>query len=138
MTLRRKILIGYLIFIAIFVAANAWSAYRLHAMAEVSRRIIADNYDSVVATEEMKERLERQESAAAFLLLGQGETALAQIRDNRARFDAALARAQGQYYRARRAGSACGSGSRTPRVLSVGGRVHRAVKRRQCSGNADR
>lgn len=94
MTLRRKILIGYLIFIAIFVAANAWSAYRLHVMADVSRRIIDDNYDSVVAAQEMKERLERQDSAAAFLLLGRSEKALPQIRDNRVQFDAALARAR--------------------------------------------
>jgi PAS domain S-box-containing protein len=95
MTLRRKILIGYLVFIALFVAANAWSAYRLHAMADVSRRIIADNYVSVVAAEDMKERLERQDDAAAFLLLKRKSEALTQLQRNRAEFDAALQRAAG-------------------------------------------
>lgn len=95
MTLRRKILLGYLIFIAIFVAANAWSAWRIHAMADLSRRIIADNYDSVVAAEQMKETLERQDSAAAFILLGQRDRAVSQLRENREKFDAAFAQAAG-------------------------------------------
>lgn len=93
MTLRRKILAGYLLFIVLFVAANGWSAWRLHAMADVSRLIISENYDSVVAAQEMKERLERQDSAAAFLMAGRPDVAEPQLRENRARFDAALDRA---------------------------------------------
>jgi two-component system, NtrC family, sensor histidine kinase KinB len=88
MSLRLKLLVGYLVFIAALVVLGAWSAWRLHDMGKVSRRIISENYDSVVAAQEMKESLERQDSAALFALLGAREKALAQLREHRARFDA--------------------------------------------------
>jgi len=56
-------------------------------MGGVSRRIISNNYDSVVAAQEMKESLERQDSAALFALLGARDRAMAQMREHRARFD---------------------------------------------------
>src|SRR5690349_14611020 len=87
MGLRTRLLTGYAVFIAALVALGAWSAWRLHDMGKVSRRIISENYDSVVAAEEMKESLERQDSAALFVLLGARERGLAQLREHRARFD---------------------------------------------------
>ena len=62
-------------------------------MSAVSGRIIAENYDSVVAAQDMKESLERQDSAAVFDLLGQHERARSQAAEHRARFDAALDKA---------------------------------------------
>ena len=88
MGLRAKLLTGYAIFIAALVLLGAWSAWRLHDMGKVSRRIISENYDSVVAAQEMKESLERQDSAALFLLIGAREKALDQLREHRRRFDA--------------------------------------------------
>jgi two-component system, NtrC family, sensor histidine kinase KinB len=88
MSLRLKLLIGYSVFIAALVVLGAWSAWRLHDMGKVSRLIISENYDSVVAAQEMKESLERQDSAALFALLGAREKALVQLREHRARFDA--------------------------------------------------
>lgn len=90
MSLRIKLLSGYLLFVAALVALGGWSAWRLREMGGVSRRILADNYDSVIATQEMKESLERQDSAAQFALLGQRERARAQLLEHRRRFDAAL------------------------------------------------
>ena len=87
MNLRAKLLTGYGVFIVALVALGAWSAWRLHDMSKVSRRIISENYDSVVAAQEMKESLERQDSAALFALLGARERALGQLREHRARFD---------------------------------------------------
>jgi two-component system, NtrC family, sensor histidine kinase KinB len=87
MSLRARLLTGYAIFIAALVALAAWSAWRLHDMGKVSRRIISENYDSVLAAQEMKESLERQDSAALFVLLGARERGLAQLREHRARFD---------------------------------------------------
>jgi len=87
MSLRARLLTGYGIFIAALVALGAWSAWRLHDMGKVSRRIISENYDSVLAAQEMKESLERQDSAALFVLLGARERGLAQLREHRARFD---------------------------------------------------
>jgi signal transduction histidine kinase len=50
------------VFIAALIVLGAWSAWRLHEMGKVSRRIISENYDSVVAAQEMKESLERKDS----------------------------------------------------------------------------
>jgi len=88
MSLRTKLLLGYLVFVAALVVLGAWSAWRLREMGGVSRRIIANNYDSVVAAQEMKESLERQDSAALFALLGATDKARAQLTEHRARFDA--------------------------------------------------
>ena len=93
MSLRAKLLIGYGVFIAALVVLGAWSAWRLHEMGKVSRRIISENYDSVVAAEEMKESLERQDSAALFALLGAREKALTQLREHRVRFNQNLEKA---------------------------------------------
>jgi PAS domain S-box-containing protein len=88
MNLRLKLLLSYLIFVTALVVLGGWSAWRLREMGDVSRRIISNNYDSVVAAQEMKESLERQDSAALFALLGAREKAIAQLREHRARFDA--------------------------------------------------
>ena len=87
MRLRTRLLTGYGVFITALVVLGAWSAWRLHEMGKVSRRIMSENYDSVVAAQEMKESLERQDSAALFALLGAREKALTQLRSHRARFD---------------------------------------------------
>src|SRR5689334_21391803 len=93
MSLRTKLLHGYLIFVAALLSLGAWSAWRLHDMGTVSRRIISENYDSVIAAQDMKESLEREDSAAVFLLLGQKERAIRQRNEHRARFDAAFQKA---------------------------------------------
>src|SRR4030081_3877020 len=93
MSLRNKLLFSYLIFIVALVVLGGWSAWRLREMGGVSRRIISNNYDSVVAAQEMKESLERQDSAALFALLGARERALKQMREHRSRFDASLGKA---------------------------------------------
>lgn len=88
MSLRAKLLFSYLIFVAAIVVLGGWSAWRLREMGGVSRRIISNNYDSVVAAQEMKESLERQDAAALFALLGARDKAITQLREHRARFDA--------------------------------------------------
>jgi two-component system, NtrC family, sensor histidine kinase KinB len=93
MKLRTKLLIGYLEFVLALGVLGAWSARTLLEMSAVSGRIISENYDSVVAAQQMKESLERQDSAALFDLLGQRERARRQADEHRVRFDAALAKA---------------------------------------------
>jgi PAS domain S-box-containing protein len=87
MSVRTRLLFGYLIFVGALVVLGAWGAWRLREMGGVSRRIISNNYDSVVAAQDMKESLERQDSAAVFALLGARDKAAAQLREHRARFD---------------------------------------------------
>jgi two-component system, NtrC family, sensor histidine kinase KinB len=95
MNLRNKLLLGFLIFIAALLALGVWSALSLRELGEVSRRIIAHNYDSVVAAQDMKEGLERMDSAALFLLLGDRDRAMTQFDQHRAGFDAAFGKAAG-------------------------------------------
>ena len=87
MNLRNKLLITYLVFDAALLVLGGWSALRLREMGTVSRRIISNNYDSVVAAQEMKESLERQDSAALFALLGAQSKAESQLREHRDEFD---------------------------------------------------
>ena len=93
MTLRTKLLLGYAGFVLALGVLGAWSARTLSQMSAVSGHIIAENYDSVVAAQDMKESLERQDSAALFDLLGQSDRAARQVTEHRVRFDAALAAA---------------------------------------------
>src|SRR5713101_7675873 len=88
MKLRTKLLLGYLGFVVALGVLGAWSAFTLRRMSEVSDRIIAENYDSVLAAQQMKESLERQDSAALFLLLGEQALAREQYAQHRQRFDA--------------------------------------------------
>lgn len=93
MSLRLKLLSGYLIFVLALLVLGAWSAWRLSELGNGVRLILAENYDSVIAAQEMKESLERQDSGAVALLLGRHERALRQILEQRTRFNAAFDRA---------------------------------------------
>ena len=93
MKLRTKLLVGYAGFVLALGVLGTWSARTLNQMSAVSGRIIAENYDSVVAAQDMKESLERQDSAALFDLLGQHDRARRQTGEHRRRFDAAFAKA---------------------------------------------
>jgi signal transduction histidine kinase len=93
LTLRRSLLLGYLAFVLAIAALGAWSSWQLLRLSRVPRRIIAENYDSVVAAKDMKESLERMDSAALFLMLGRLDRAGPQLAEHRPRFDAAFERA---------------------------------------------
>jgi PAS domain S-box-containing protein len=92
-TLRARLLLGLSAFVGALIVLGAWSAWHLWRMSALSERIIAENYNSVVAAQDMKESLERQDSAALFVLLDRWDTAIPQLRQHRARFDAAYQRA---------------------------------------------
>lgn len=81
--------------LAALAGLGAWSAWRLSDMGTVSNRIIADNYDSVVAAQKMKESLERQDSALLFALLGERDRAERQLLEHRRQFSEALEIAAG-------------------------------------------
>ena len=93
MSVRSKLLFSYLVFIGALVVLGAWGAWRLREMGSVSRKIISNNYDSVVAAQQMKESLERQDSAALFALLGANDKANAQLKEHRLRFDQSFEKA---------------------------------------------
>jgi NtrC-family two-component system sensor histidine kinase KinB len=93
MKLRTKLLVGYAGFVLALGVLGTWSARTLNQMSAVSGRIIAENYDSVVAAQDMKESLERQDSAALFDLLGERDRAGQQTDAHRRRFNAAFDKA---------------------------------------------
>ena len=61
MRLQTKLVLGYAGFVLALGVLGAWSARTLSQMSAVSGHIIAENYDSVVAAQDMKESLERQD-----------------------------------------------------------------------------
>ena len=93
MNLRSKLLISYLIFVAALITLGGWSAWYLLEMGDVSRNILANNYDSVVAAQGMRESLDRQGSAVLYALLGRRTPALTGLAEERNRFDAHFQRA---------------------------------------------
>ncbi len=95
MNLRSKLLLSYLVFVVALIALGGWSAWRLREMGRVSQLILSNNYDSVVAAQDMKESAERLDSAALFFLLGERERAIAQMREHRRLFDIAFDKAAG-------------------------------------------
>jgi NtrC-family two-component system sensor histidine kinase KinB len=93
MKLRTRLLLGYAGFVVSLGILGAWSARTLSQMSAVSVRIISENYDSVVAAQDMKESLERQDSAAVFDLLGEHDRAARQAAEHRRRFNVAFDKA---------------------------------------------
>ena len=93
MTLRSRLLLGLSAFVGALIVLGGMSAWHLWRMSALSERIIAENYNSVVAAQDMKESLERQDSAGLFVLLDRWDRAVPQLREHRARFDAAHQRA---------------------------------------------
>jgi PAS domain S-box-containing protein len=94
MTLRTRLLAGYTGFVVALGVLGAWSARTLDRMSAVSGRIISENYDSVVAAQDMKESLERLDSAALFELLQHHDRAVQQASEYRSRFDQAFRKAE--------------------------------------------
>ena len=90
---RTVLLLAFLVVVAALAVLGGWSAWWLHGLGGASRRIIADNYASVVAAQRMKESLERLDSAALFRLLGRDDRARAQAAEHRGRFEASFQRA---------------------------------------------
>jgi PAS domain S-box-containing protein len=93
MSVRSGLLASFLVFVLALVVLGGWSAWHLRELGGASRRIIADNYDSVLAAQDMKESLERLDSAALFILLREEGRARAQVAAHRAQFDHSFARA---------------------------------------------
>ena len=94
-SLRAKLLLSYGIFVLALVGFGAWSAWRMHEMGSISNHIIKDNYDSVVAAQNMKESLERLDSTSLLILIGGREQFAPQIEQYRGNFDRAFDVARG-------------------------------------------
>jgi two-component system, NtrC family, sensor histidine kinase KinB len=93
MNLRTRLLISYLVFVGALSTIGAWSVWHLHEMGEAPHRIVVENYDDVVAVQNMMSSVGRQDSAVLLALLGQRERARARIAQYRRLFDVSLEKA---------------------------------------------
>jgi NtrC-family two-component system sensor histidine kinase KinB len=91
MTLRAKILLAQTPLAGALLLVAILSALTSAALGRNAASILQDNYRSVVAAEQMKEALERIDSAAMFIVAGERTRGLAQADQNIARFEQQLA-----------------------------------------------
>lgn len=85
--LRGKLAFSYGLLIIIILAVSAWNIYHLVHLGRAIDVILINNYKSIIAAENMKEALERQDSAAMFFIASHSEQARRQFDENASKFD---------------------------------------------------
>ena len=93
-TLRKKILIGYGMALAVALVVFAWAFVNLVRLGEASDAILTENYQSILAAENMIDAIERQDSATLLVILGYEDEGLNQFRMNESIFLQWLGRAR--------------------------------------------
>ncbi len=89
-TLRTKLLIVVMPLLAIMVGLGLWTITMFWRLGNNIDLILRENYRSVRAAQEMKESLERLDSAQWFAIGGKEDLARRQDAENRIKFEAAL------------------------------------------------
>jgi two-component system, NtrC family, sensor histidine kinase KinB len=92
-TLRRKILAGYGITLALTVVVLVWALVNLLHLGQASNAILRQNYRSILAAETMINAIERQDSATLLWILGSQSDGQQQFRDSEILFLQWLGRA---------------------------------------------
>lgn len=88
--LRTKLTLGFVVLLAILIAVGVESISLLSDLGGSIDVILRENYVSVIASERMKEALERMDSGALFALAGHEQQGRALAAQNRPRFEDAL------------------------------------------------
>lgn len=70
-SLRKKILVGYLVLVTIIASVGIWAVYNFVRLNRVLSDVTSQNYVSVLAVENMVGAIERQDSAELLILLGE-------------------------------------------------------------------
>src|SRR5882757_205644 len=94
-TLRTKLLIGLTPLLAILVALGLWAVVMFSRLGGNIDVILRENYRSVLAAQNMKEAVERMDSALLFANSGQEARARDQFREFRPKFEENLRVEQG-------------------------------------------
>ncbi|MBV9468879.1 MAG: MCP four helix bundle domain-containing protein, partial [Abitibacteriaceae bacterium] len=89
-SLRRQLLFSHLALVGLMALVMLGAVLNFFRLGHSIDRILKDNYKSVIAAQDMKETLERQDSAATFFLAGQTHKARTQYEANWPRFEQAL------------------------------------------------
>ena len=82
MTLRTKLFLGLIPLLALMVALGLWAIVMFSRLGNNIDRILKENYASVLAAQNMKEALERMDSAALFAIGGRDDVARRQFAEN--------------------------------------------------------
>lgn len=85
-SLKQKLAFSYGLLIIILLAVSAWGFYHFVRLGRAVDVILVDNYKSILAAENMKEALERQDSSAMFFIAGHADKARQQFAENAAKF----------------------------------------------------
>ncbi len=90
MTLRTRLLLAQGPLALALALVGVLAVATLADLGKSGQRILADNYRSVLAAQRMKEAIERIDSAALFLVIGEDARGLRQAAENRPRFESEL------------------------------------------------
>lgn len=93
-TLRKKVLIGYGLALCLVIAVIIWSLTNIVRLGEAAKAILKENYQSILASENMIYSLERQDSAILLLMLNYSDEAVTQFMENENHFLLWLGRAK--------------------------------------------
>jgi NtrC-family two-component system sensor histidine kinase KinB len=85
-TLRKKILIGYGIALAVAMVVFLWAFVNLLRLGRASDAILSENYRSILAAENMIDAIERQDSGTLLIILGYEDDGLKQFRTSESLF----------------------------------------------------
>src|SRR5215469_12819017 len=78
-SLKNKLTFSYGLLILILLSVGGWGVMNLVRLGSTVNVILANNYKSIIASENMKEALERQDSSATFYALGNADKARQQF-----------------------------------------------------------
>ena len=87
--LRTQLLLSHLLLVLLMVIVMVGAIVNFVRLGGSIHRILKDNYASVIVAQDMKETLERQDSAATFFLAGNTKKARDQYEENRRKFEQA-------------------------------------------------
>src|SRR5207245_3882300 len=85
-SLRQKLFLSYALLVLASLGGAAWSVGQFTILGHSVQQIMKNNYRSVVDAQNMKETLERQDSAMQFHIAGYDQKALPQYETNRKSF----------------------------------------------------
>src|SRR5215471_19413641 len=94
-SLRSKLTFSYGLLILILLAVGGWGVINLVRLGRTVNVILANNYKSIIASENMKEALERQDSAATFFTIGDAARARQQFAASAGTFESEFGIAAG-------------------------------------------
>ena len=95
MKLKSKILLGYGLSLGLILLVGAWGINSLRRLGEASEAILRENYNSILAAENIIDAIERQDSAILLFLLEDSDRGSQQFRQNQIEFLKWLGKADG-------------------------------------------